>query len=81
MNELEKQIAFESIARELKKEHPAECAALTAETVATIQGWTTSPGALTPTEEMVRELLRADNLLQYPQTTDELLHRAERAEL
>ena len=81
MNELEKQIAFESIARELTNSHPAECAAVTPEAVATIQGGTTTPGDLTPAEEMVRELLRADNLLQYPQTADELLHRAERAEL
>ena len=81
MNELEKQIAFESIARELKKEHPTECADITPETVAVIQGWTSSPGDLTPAEEMVRELLRADNLLQYPQSPAELLHRSERAEL
>ncbi len=81
MNEQEKQIAFESIARELQKSNPAECGALTAETVAVIQGWTMPPAALTPAEEMVREMLRADNLLQSPQTAAELLHRAERAEL
>ena len=81
MNEEEKQIAFESIARELKKSHPDECGALTAETVAVIQGWTTPPAALSPAEEMVRDLLRADNLLQSPQSSAELLHRAERAEL
>ena len=81
MNELEQQIAFESIARELKKTYPDECAALTPETVAAIQTWTTTPASLTPAEEMVRELLRADNLLQSPQTAAELLHRTERAGL
>lgn len=81
MNETEKQIAFESIVRELKKTYPAECGTLTAETVAAIQGWTTAPAELTPTEEMVRELLRADNLLQSPQSAAELLHRAQRTEL
>ena len=81
MNEQEKLIAFESIARELKKTYPAECSAVTAETVAAIQSWTSAPAALTPAEEMVRDLLRADNLLQSPQTAAELLHRAERAEL
>ena len=81
MNEEEKQIAFESIARELTKSHPDECGAVTAATVATIQGWTSAPASLTPCEEMVREMLRADNLLQSPQSAAELLHRAERAEL
>ncbi len=81
MNEIEQQIAFESIARELKKTYPAECGAVTAEIVATIQSWTSTPAALTPAEEMVREMLRADNLLQSPQTAAELLHRTERAEL
>ncbi len=81
MNELEQQIAFESIARELRKTYPSECAALTPETVAAIQSWTTTPDSLTPAEEMVRELLRADNLLQSPQTAAELLHRTERAGL
>ena len=80
MNEQEKLIAFESIARELKKTYPADCAAVTPEMVATIQSWTGTPAALTPAEEMVRELLRADNLLQSPQTATELLHRTERAE-
>ena len=81
MNEEEKQIAFESIARELSKSYPEECGSVTAETVAVIQGWTSTPDTLTPAEEMVRELLRADNLLQSPQSAAELLHRAERAEL
>ncbi len=81
MNEQEKLIAFESIARELKKTHPADCAGLTPENVATIQSWTSTPDVLTPAEEMVRDLLRADNLLQSPQTAAELLHRTERAEL
>jgi hypothetical protein len=81
MNEQEKQIAYESIARELKKTYPAECAAVTPETVAAIQRWVSAPDTLTTAEEMVRELLRADNLLQSPQTAAELLHRAERAEL
>ena len=78
MNEQEKLIAFESIVRELKKSYPAECGSLTAETVAAIQGWTTAPVELSPAEEMVRELLRADNLLQSPQSAAELLHRTER---
>ena len=81
MNEEEKQIAFESIARELTKSHPAECGTVTAATVAAIQGWTSAPAILTPCEERVREMLRADNLLQVPQSAAELLHRAERAEL
>ena len=81
MNEQEQQIAFESIARELKKRYPADCGAVTAETVATIQSWTSAPAELTSCEEIVRELLRADNLLQSPQTAAELLHRTERAEL
>ncbi len=81
MNEEEKQIAFESIARELKKTYPNECGAVTAETVAIIQAWTTTPAALTPCEEMVRDLLRADNLLQTPQSAAELLHRTERTGL
>ena len=81
MNEQEKQIAFESIARELKKTYPAECAAVTAEMVAAIQSWTSTPDTLTSAEEMVRDLLRADNLLQSPQTAAELLHRTERAQL
>ncbi len=80
MNELEKQIAFESIARELKRTSPVECSTLTPEIVATIQSWTSPPSTMTAAEEMVRELLRADNLLQSPQTDAELLHRAERAE-
>ena len=81
MNEQEKLIAFESIVRELKKTYPAECGTLTAEAVAAIQAWTTAPSELSPAEELVRELLRADNLLQCPQSAAELLHRAERAEL
>lgn len=80
MNEQEKQIAFESIARELKKTYPAECADVTPEVVATIQSWTSTPGTLTPAEEMIREMLRADNLLQSTQTAAELLHRTERAQ-
>ena len=80
MNEQEMQIAFESIARELKKTYPIECAAVTAETVAAIQSWTSAPDTPTPAEEMVRELLRADGLLQSPQTAAELLHRTERAQ-
>ena len=81
MNEQEKQIAFESIARELKKTYPNECASVSPEMVAAIQSWTSAPDTLTPAEEMIRELLRADNLLQSPQTAAELLHRTERAEL
>ena len=81
MNEQEQQIAFESIARELKKSYPAECGAVTPETVAAIQSWTSTPDTLTPAEEMVRDLLRADNLLLSPQTAAELLHRTERAAL
>ena len=81
MNEQEKLIAFESIVRELKKTFPAECAAVTPETVATIQRWTSAPAELTFCEEVVRDLLRADNLLQGPQSAAELLHRTERAEL
>ena len=81
MNEQEKLIAFESIARELQKTYPAECAAVNAETVAAIQGWTRTPDVLTPAEEMIRDLLRADNLLQSPQTAAELLHHTERAQL
>ena len=81
MNELEKQTAFESIARELSKTYPADCGQITPETVATIQSWTTTPDLLTSCEEIVREMLRADNLLQSPQTAAELLHRTERAGL
>lgn len=81
MNEQEKLIAFESIARELKKRYLAECGTVTAETVATIQSWTHAPAELTFCEEVVRDMLRADNLLQSPQSAAELLHRTERAEL
>ncbi len=80
MNEQEKQIAFESIARELTKSFPDECGAVTAEAVATIQAWTEVPTEMTSCEERVRDMLRADNLLQAPQSTAELLHRAERVE-
>ena len=81
MNELEKQIAFESIARELTKTYPADCGQITPEIVATIQSWTSTPDSLTSCEEIIREMLRADNLLQSPQTAAELLHRTERAGL
>lgn len=81
MNEQEKLIAFESITRELKKTYPIECAAVTPAMVATIQSWTSTPESLTSCEEIIREMLRADNLLQSPQTAAELLHRTERAGL
>ena len=80
MNGQEKQIAFESIARELTKSCPDECGALTAEAVAAIQAWTEVPAEITSCAERVRDMLRADNLLQAPQSAAELLHRAERAE-
>lgn len=81
MNEQEKLIAFESIARELSKTYPADCGQVTPETVAAIQSWTSTPDSLTSCEEIIREMLRADNLLQSPQTAAELLHRTERAGL
>ena len=81
MNEQEKLIAFESIARELAKTGPDACKAVTADTVAAIQAWTEPPAEMTACEEMVREMLRADNLLQTPQTAAELLHRTERTEI
>lgn len=81
MNEQEKQIAFESIARELKKSSPDDCGAVTAETVAAVQAWTETPAEMTACEEMVRDMLRADSLLQTPQSAAELLHRAERTEI
>lgn len=81
MNEQEQQIAFESIAREMTKRYPEECGSVTAETVAVIQSWTNTPSELTSCEEIVREMLRADNLLQSSQSAAELLHRTERAEL
>ena len=81
MNEQEKLISFENIAREVAKRYPAECGTVTAEAVAAIQGWTTSPEQLTLCEEVIREMLRADNLLQSPQSAAELIHRTERAGL
>ena len=82
MNEQEKLIAFENIAREVSKRYPAECGTVTPETIATIQGWTTTrPEPLTLCEEVIREMLRADNLLQSPQSAAELIHRTERAGL
>ena len=81
MNEQEKLIAFESIAREVTRQYPAECGTVTAETVAAIQGWTESPEQLTLCEEVIREMLRADNLLQSSQSAAELIHRTERAAL
>ena len=81
MNEQEKLIAFESITRELKRTYPAECSAVTAQTVAAIQSWTSAPAEMTFCEEVVRDMLRADNLLQCPQSAAELLHRTERSGL
>ncbi|MGI4790246.1 MAG: hypothetical protein ACRYFS_15520 [Janthinobacterium lividum] len=80
MNEQEQIIAFESIARELIKSHPEECASITPEAVAAIRAWTSPPATLTPCEELVRDLLRADGLLNFPLSPEELLHRAERTE-
>ena len=56
MNEQEKLIAFESIAREVSSRYPVECGTVTAEAVAAIQGWTTSPEQLTLCEEVIREI-------------------------